>query len=142
MYASKASKKALEYKFPFKNEFINFIILASVFTHMILEDVENYVSEIARVLKIGQGCFCTFFLINTRNSSSNVSDFHWNDFAHKFEGFQSRDPNIPEKAIAFDEGNIRELFEKNGLRIIEPIHYRLGVKKPLSKQDIIIATKM
>lgn len=94
MYNPEASKKASEYKFPFENECFDFIFLASVFTHMVLEDVENYVSEIARVLKTGQRCFSTFFLINRRNSPANISDFHRNDFEHKFEGTLGEQGNL------------------------------------------------
>lgn len=142
MYNPKATKKACEYKFPLEDKFFDFIFLASVFTHMVLKDVENYISEIARVLKTGKCCFSTFFLTNTQNFQENKLNSSRLDFKHKFNGYTAIDSKIPEQAIAFDERVIRELYEKYGLQIIEPIHYRQGVKNPLSFQDIIIATKM
>lgn len=50
-YNPKGKYKASEYRFPFENESFNFVVLGSVFTHMLSEDMENYFSEIARVLK-------------------------------------------------------------------------------------------
>jgi ubiquinone/menaquinone biosynthesis C-methylase UbiE len=54
--------KASEYRFPFGDDSFNFIVLGSVFTHMLTEDVEHYPCEVARVLKTGGRCLISFFL--------------------------------------------------------------------------------
>jgi len=56
--------KASENRFPFADESFDFVVLCSVFTHMLAEDVEHYLCEVARVLKTGGRCFITFFLLN------------------------------------------------------------------------------
>ena len=52
---------------------------------------------------------------------------------------------MPEQAVAYYEKNIRELFKKNGLQIIEPIRYgRWSGKSKLGGwgQDKILAEKI
>ena len=53
--------KASEYRFPFPDESFDFAVLCSVFTHMLAEDVEHYLCEVARVLKTGGRCPISFF---------------------------------------------------------------------------------
>src|SRR5262249_45691230 len=50
------------YRFPYPNESFDFVFLTSVFTHMMPAEFENYLAEIARVLKPGGRVFSTFFL--------------------------------------------------------------------------------
>jgi len=52
--------KASEYRFPFADESFDFAVLCSVFTHMLAEDVEHYLCEVARVLKTGGRCLISF----------------------------------------------------------------------------------
>ncbi len=52
-YNPKGKYKASEYKFPYGDESFDFVFLTSVFTHTLPNDMENYFSEIARVLKRG-----------------------------------------------------------------------------------------
>jgi len=51
------------YKLPYEDEYFDFIILLSVFTHMLPNDVQNYFSEISRILKEHSKCFVSFFLL-------------------------------------------------------------------------------
>ena len=55
---------AREYRLPFASGNFDFVFLSSVFTHMLPPDVENYFSEIARVLKPGGRSVITFFMLN------------------------------------------------------------------------------
>ncbi|AXF85333.1 Demethylrebeccamycin-D-glucose O-methyltransferase [Ephemeroptericola cinctiostellae] len=58
---------AKDYVFPFEGESFDFVFLTSVFTHMLPEDLEHYLSEISRVLKKGGVCFITYFLLNNES---------------------------------------------------------------------------
>jgi ubiquinone/menaquinone biosynthesis C-methylase UbiE len=143
VYNPKGKCKASEYKFPYENESFDFIFLTSVFTHMLPQDMENYFSEIARVLKKDGRCLITFFLLNTESSKLIDAKLSLLDFKYKFEGCRTIDKSTPESAIAYDERFIRVLYKKYRLNIVEPIHYGFwcGRKKFLSKQDIVIAVK-
>ena len=50
--------------FPCADNSFDLVFLTSVFTHMFAGDVENYLSEISRVLKPGGKCLITWFLLD------------------------------------------------------------------------------
>jgi ubiquinone/menaquinone biosynthesis C-methylase UbiE len=133
--------KASEYKFPFTDESFDFVFLTSVFTHMFEEDVKNYLSEINRVLKKDGTCFITYFILDSiavEQINNGLGSF---SFKHQLKNCYMEDLERPEYAIAYKEYYIRKLYEKSGLKIIEPIYFGNwnGRKDYLSFQDIIIA---
>lgn len=131
---------AKDYRFPFDDNSFDLVFLTSVFTHMFKEDVENYLSEISRVLKPRGKCLVTWFLLDdiSRQSQHPVMQFkHDVD-----EVSQTTVKSNPEAAIAFDIGFVRGLYEKYGL-IVEDIEYGNWGRpeSPYDLQDMIIATK-
>jgi len=135
--------KASEYKFPYENESFDFAFLTSVFTHMLPEDMENYFSEIARVLKRNGRCLISFFLLNRKSLKNIDGGRSSKDFKYELGGFRTTDINIPEEAVCYDEAFLLGLYNKYGFQINQPIHYGswCGREKFLSYQDIIIASK-
>jgi SAM-dependent methyltransferase len=136
--------QAQDYRFPFEDEFFDFVFLTSVFTHMLPSDISNYMSEIARVLKTGGRCLITFFILNdesVRLVHAGKSDL---DFKYDLGGCLSTDPNTPESAIAYDEAIVTGLFEKNRLTIYPSIYYGswCGRAKFFTYQDLIVAKKI
>lgn len=142
-YNSQGTQKADEFVFPYETDSFDFIFLTSVFTHMFPADMENYLSEISRVLRSGGRCLITYFLLNSESLKLFESGASTLDFKYKFDDFRTIDEKTPEAAIAFDEEFIRNLFDKYHLEINEPIHYGSWCGRPnyLSYQDIIIAVK-
>lgn len=136
-YNKKGKYSASEFKFPFPDRFFDFIFLHSVFTHMVFNDVKNYLSEIARILKPGKFCFITYLLVNKKNFSGNIKKQD-KRYKFKFNGYYSTDSEIPEKEVYFDEEFIRHLYKQIGFEILEPILYG-GMPGSLPVQDIIIA---
>jgi ubiquinone/menaquinone biosynthesis C-methylase UbiE len=136
--------KAYEYRFPYEDGYFDFVFLTSVFTHMLPEDVENYFSEITRVLKKDGRCFITFFLGNDASLELLNGNKSSLDFKYRKDKYLTVNTNIPEIAVCYDEPFILDLYEKYGLNIKTPIHYGswCGRTDSLSYQDIIIATKM
>lgn len=142
-YHPKGKHKSSDYKFPFEDKSFDFIFLTSVFTHMLPQDMENYLSEISRVLKQDGKCLITFFLLNQDSLShidKNQSRF---DFKYNSGDCRINDNDIPEAAVSYDENFVLNLYEKYALKIVEPIHYGswCGRKNFLSFQDIIVAIK-
>lgn len=132
-----------QFNFPFADGIFDFVFLTSVFTHMLPADVENYTSEISRVLKPGGKCFITWFVLNQdaeQHIEQNKSEF---TFRHTQNACFIEDPNKPEYAIAYNEEYIQTLFEKHGLKLNLPIHYGswCGRSEYLSFQDIVVAVK-
>lgn len=135
--------QAKDFQFPFKDNDFDFVFLTSVFTHMLPLDLENYLSEISRVLKQGGRCLITFFLLNEESENLIRSGRSTLDFKYKFERCLTIDCNNPESAIAYNEDFVKGLFGNYNLKIIEPIHYGSWCKRDtfLSYQDILVATK-
>jgi len=142
-YNPNGSCKASEYKFPYENESFDFVFLTSVFTHMLPQDVENYLREIARVLKRDGRCLATFFLLNKESLELINAGKSTLNFGYEFEKFRAIDINVLETAICYDEAFILSLYKKYGLKVRQPIHYGswCGRSVFLSYQDIIIASK-
>jgi SAM-dependent methyltransferase len=135
--------EASSYRFPYEDGTFDFIFLTSVFTHMFPRDLENYSSEISRVLKKGGTAFITMFLLNDESKSLIENKQSTQNFVFPLEGCVTADPVNPEGALAFDEEYAMKLYQRVGLSVREPIHYGkwCGRKEFLSYQDIVIATK-
>jgi ubiquinone/menaquinone biosynthesis C-methylase UbiE len=142
-YHPKGKYKTSEYKFPFERGSFDFIFLTSVFTHLLPEDMENYLQEISRMLKPNGKCLITFFIIN--EESLRHIEKKQAIFSFEFEKGIAKVEDItrPEAAVSYNEGAIRTLYKKYQLNIKEPIFYGswCGRKEHLSFQDIIVAQK-
>lgn len=135
--------QASEYRFPFEDASFDFVFLTSVFTHMLPPDMENYLSEVTRVLKRGGRCLITYFLLTPDSLKLIERKASIIPFDHEMQGAMLANRDIPEEAVAFDESRIRELYRKYELRISEPIRYGSwsGRADGLSFQDIVVAQK-
>ena len=142
-YNPNGNIRAKDFQFPFKDDYFDFIFLTSVFTHMLPSDLENYLSEISRVLKQSGRCLITFFLLNEESENLIRAGCSTLDFKYKIGGCLTIDDNNPESAIAYNEDFVKGLFGKYKLKIIQPIHYGSWCKRDtfLSYQDILVATK-
>jgi SAM-dependent methyltransferase len=142
-YNPQGTYKASEYRFPFGDKSFDFVVLASVITHMLPEDVENYFSEVSRVLKPGGSCFITFFLFNAESSELINTKRSALDFRYEMEKYRTTNTNTPEDAVCYDESFVLDLYDECGLRVDEPIRYGswCGRTEHFSYQDIIVAAK-
>ena len=142
-YNPEGKYQSSDYRFPYQDNSFDFIFLTSVFTHMLAMDMENYLSEISRVLKKDGTCFITFFLLNQESTSRIEKKQSKFDFKYQDENCRLEVKNLPESAIAYEERFVRNLYEKYGLEIHEPIEYGswCGREEFLSFQDAIVARK-
>lgn len=136
--------QAQNFKFPFDDGNFDFVFLTSVFTHMLPSDLENYLSEISRVLKPEGKCLITFFLLNEESENLVRAGNSSLDFSHEIPGCKTTSIDDPEAATAYTEEFILGLFNKYGFKIAQPIHYGSWCKREvfLTYQDLIIATKV
>jgi SAM-dependent methyltransferase len=141
VYNPAGACRASEYRFPFADSYFDFIFLTSVFTHMLPDDMENYLSEIARVLKPGGRCFITYFLLTPESLRLIDEKASLFDFRYQLPGCRIQAEELPEAAVAYDESKIRELYRVFKLDILEPIYYGhwCGRKGGLSIQEIVAA---
>jgi ubiquinone/menaquinone biosynthesis C-methylase UbiE len=149
LYNPTGEYEASDYAFPYKNESFDFVFLTSIFTHMLTMDVQNYLSEISRVLKRGGRSFITYFILDDVSRSlmeKGKTSYRFNIMTS--QGCYISRKDIPEAAVAYDEDWIRNMYIKYGLSIREPIFHgtwRDGVDPyiyPLAIQDTIVAYKL
>jgi len=144
LYLLNTNEKAAELQFPYKNDSFDLVFLTSVFTHMLPLDVENYISEIQRVLIKDKKCFATFFIIEEENETTPNSIGSKN-FPHNFGNYYLMDKNVKEANVAFKKSYIEELLKKNNLELT---HFIKGNWSGIQNtelnehQDIVIFKKL
>ena len=140
VYNPSGPTAAAAYRFPYPDASFDYVFLTSVFTHMLPEDLEHYLSEIARVLRPGGTSLITYFLLNPE---SRVLMPAGKDFKYEGQGFWTTHPERPEEATAYDEAFVRALYPRVGLEIVEPVRYGSWCARTEFKsyQDIVIATR-
>ena len=93
-YNPKGTSDPAHYRFPFKENTFNAIYLTSVFTHMYPNAIENYLTEIGRVLKPGERCLCTYYLYNDDYQIEQISNNTLYTFKFEFENYRVEDKRI------------------------------------------------
>lgn len=118
-YNPRGRLRACEYTFPFPAHSFDFIFLASVFTHMLPDDVEHYVREISRLLAPGGVCVASYFLLNdqTRTGVDRHASFMSFDVRHPSGVCRLHDATVPEAAVAFEQEFVERIHDRAGLRL-------------------------
>ena len=139
-YNRHGSEAGSGYRFPFDGAFFDVVLLKSVFTHMRPPDVDNYVAEIARLLRPGGRCMLTFFLLN--EEQQRRFDENRLAFVHGDDTWRYVHKESPETAVAYDERFVLDLFDRHRLRLAEPISYGRWSGRPegLTYQDLLVVT--
>lgn len=137
--------KGSEYNFPYEDNSFDLVFLISVFTHMKSADTEQYISQISRVLKSGGRCFATWFLLNDESLESisrNVVK-HLQFQYPLDDNSKTINSETPEKAIAFKEKYVINVFKQYGLCVKKPILYGSWCNRDsyVDYQDIVIFSK-
>ncbi len=141
-YNADGGLSAARFRFPYEEAYFDFVFLYSVFTHMLPPDLENYISEIARVLKPGGTCFSSFFLVNEESARLIQSGSSGQAFVHRIEGCLTTNKADPESALAYEEETVRELFQKSSFRVESPYYGSCcGRAQFISYQDFVVARK-
>lgn len=145
-YNGTGRSRASEYSFPFPDGEFDFVLLTSVFTHMLRPDVEHYLAEIARVLKPGGRCFATFCLLtesSRRVITAGRALAGLNRLVHALpDGCLVVDPNNPEDVIAFPQEDVERMFAAANLPVTAIRHGSwCGTPGAIRGQDIVIGTR-
>lgn len=134
--------KSLDFIFPYPDNSFDFVFLTSVFTHMMPEDMEHYVSEIYRVLKENGKVMVTHFLMN--KESSNCIEKNPNTFSmiHKVGSYYTIKNVAHESFMAFNEDYIMGMYARYGLSVLS-LNYGGWCERTkfLSYQDLLILKK-
>jgi SAM-dependent methyltransferase len=117
--------KPTAYRFPFPDRSFDAILLSSVFTHMLPQDVEHYLREISRLLTPAGVCVASYFILNgeSRAGVESGRSFVSFDVKHPSGVCRLHDADVPEAAVAYEDTYLRQIHDHAGLRIR---HHRRG----------------
>ena len=142
MYNPTGTVQAVDFIFPYADESFDFIFLTSVFTHMQAQEVQHYLEEINRVLKLGGRCLCTCFLLNEESELAISQGRSTLNISYKLEDCFTNDLAVPESAIGYKEALLLEWMEDSGLEVTGKYYgYWSGRSCFTSMEDIVIVEK-
>lgn len=144
LYNLSTDEKAADFVFPYENDSFDFIFLTSVFTHMLPDDVENYLKEINRVLKKGKSCFVTFFILDEK-SKSKMKNEGMKNFPFDLGNYSLMDKSVKEANVAYSKVFINDLLKDKGFEITRFIRGNwsgLSAGELNEHQDILIVKKL
>lgn len=134
--------KASKFSFPYKENTFDKVFLFSVFTHMQPEEIDNYLSEIARVLKPGGQCLATFFTY--KDESSKIKNLKF-QFPVQLDGYKLMNDKVKASNVAVSEALLAQIIKKNDLEFDTLIdgywQDTANYKKGMEFQDIAILSK-
>ena len=117
LYNLRTDHEAKDFVFPYGEDEFDLVLLTSVFTHMLLDDVRNYLQQIHRVLKPGGVCFATFFLMN-REAEEFLRRSGKELFSNRREHHYLFHPRVKEANVAYDEEFLTgQLISGQGFRL-------------------------
>lgn len=144
LYIDGKLEKAANLKFPYENNSFDFVFLTSVFTHMLEDDVTNYISEIHRVLKDDSICFATFFILD-EESESVMNAGGKKQFNFHYTNYSLMDDQLKEANVAYRKDFLFENLKKHNFEVSKFIRGNwsgLQSEEINEHQDILILKKL
>ena len=94
--------------FPADDQSADVVVMKSVFTHMLPEDVAHYIRELGRVLAPGARGIITAFVYSSRLPRDA-------EFPYRRDGFKHAKPVSPESKLALPEDWLLRQFDQAGI---------------------------
>ncbi len=141
LYRSKGMD-ATNFKFPYPDNSFDCCIANSVFTHMLPEEVDNYMGEIARVLKPNGKALLTYFIIDDL-AEANMNKHDGFKFPFDKGHYRLMDEKVQAANVAFMEDYFsNKLVKGNKLQELHRIRgfWSIGTRKTKDDdfQDVVI----
>lgn len=114
---------ATDYHFPHPQGSFDLILLSSVLTHVLEDELQHYLSEVARLLTPEGAAYSTFFLFNDRNEARAGLERHGIAFPFDLDRAAVNRLDYPHNAVAYPETFVRAIAKSYGLDVIEPTRY-------------------
>lgn len=135
--------KANTYIFPYNDNFFDKVFLFSVFTHMQIDEIQHYLSEIERVLKPSGMCLATLFTYNDDNEDfiANRKDF---GFPFLIDDYRLMNNKVKYSNIAVSEKKLDRMIATTNLKkteFVEGFWKGKANKEDVDFQDILILKK-
>lgn len=144
LFRPKGRFKPAVYRFPYLDDYFDLVLIAAAFTRMAEAEMQNYLSQVRRVLKPGGRCAINFFLINEESKRLISEGLGTVNVSCANRDYQLSQRNHCAAPVSYEERFIRECWAKQGLNVLEPIHYGnwCGRSGAFHCPDILVATKL
>lgn len=142
LYRPDAGVAARDYTFPFDDATFDFAFATSVFTHLLPDEADRYLGEMARVLRPTGRLVATFFVLDAAGRHRSAPGGRL-AFAHDHGDHATDSLQTPEEAVAYHERWLRERLAAHRLALSGPL--RLGTWSGLPDadtrqfQDVVLA---
>jgi SAM-dependent methyltransferase len=142
LYNTGTKRSAIQFVFPYQDHSFDFIFLTSVFTHMMPDEVENYIIQISRVMKPGATALISFFLVNEDSEIMMKTRPNHMNFPINKGIYRLHSASVDTANVAYDESWVRQKMNANGIGI-EAIYYGqwCGRDHFTDYQDLMICKK-
>lgn len=137
-YHPDGATPASEYRFPFPDGSFDVGIVASVFTHLLTPDLDNYIRELARVLAPGGHAVASFYLLNDATRDHIAAGRSAFQFTTPIGDAMVNDADRPSWAVAHDEARVRATLAANHLEVVQFYPGRWA-SDGVQAQDLVIA---
>jgi SAM-dependent methyltransferase len=131
-YNPTGSIPAASYRFPYPDASFDLILLTSVFTHVLPQELTHYLSEIARLLTPYGVAYASFFLYGS-DGESDPSSRHPFEFSAADDNYALTLKDSPANAVAFNEDFVRQALPQAGLKLLGAPRY--------GGQDLLLITR-
>ena len=138
------SKSAAQYSFPLDNSTMDFVWSSSLFTHMRIGEVDNYLGEMTRVARQSALIWNTYLLLDDVSEPLARAGIPGGiTLRFPIDGGLYMTEGNPDHVIGFYLNRLRELHDKHGLEVV---HVGFGgwCRRPGTEgpgQDAIVARK-
>jgi SAM-dependent methyltransferase len=128
---------ASQFRFPFADASFDFLFATSLFTHLTLGEIHQYIAESARVLRPGGRLVATFFLLNDFSLAS-LPTRNGYAFPHVVGPLRFLDAENPGAGGAIQEEVLLQIIQSSGF-VVETIGYGQwsGRQNGVSFQDVV-----
>jgi SAM-dependent methyltransferase len=142
-YNPRGAHAADEYRFPYADASFDFVILTSVLTHLLEAEADHYLAETARVLRPGGRVLATFFLLDDDTRAAIAAGRAGLNFLDPGEHVAVVSEEMPEEAVAYDAGWVRERLDGHGLEQVSVMPGSWsGDEDAASFQHIVVAERV
>lgn len=144
LHNPKGTLHAKDIRLPVESGTVDIILLHSVFTHMLRDEIVHYMREFRRILKPTGRVYASCFLVND-DALKAVRDAPregWKvQFKHRYgEGCYINSPQEPRAAVAFEDRVFVEMASQANLEIEQTLwgNWSGTRENPRSGQDVVI----
>lgn len=136
--------KSTNFTFPYNDGKFDVVFLISVFTHLQVEDISHYLSEINRVLKPDGKCLATFFIYDEKIQTKISKPEYYFSFQYDYGNYKLMNNKVKNANIALSIDLLTELADKNSLNIAQIINGFWSEEYEITDndfQDIVVFSK-